>query len=193
MTVQIRQNHVHSINKRIFYFPFNKNWIENFMKRHSQFKAIYIHRIETSRIEQSTEERCKNWLDAIFEVLWEHNISASNVYIWMKLILMLKWQKLNVLLLIFDRTLITKSNSNVKNDWLWSSVYVSMRVQYLLWLHLKTKRSLLIKFFNVWRIIEGSSVQIKDESAMNSKQIDYDAALNQLHERKQIWNLEFLF
>ena len=80
MADQIRQNRVHSINERIFYPPLGKNWVGNFMKRHPQFKATYTRRIEASRIEQSTEERCKNWLDAVSEVLREHNIPASNVY-----------------------------------------------------------------------------------------------------------------
>ena len=84
MAEQIRHDCVSAVNElsieRISYPPLVKNWVSNFMKCHPHFKATYAQRIEASRVNQSTEESCKKWLDAVSEILQEHDIPAANVY-----------------------------------------------------------------------------------------------------------------
>lgn len=84
MAEHIRRDHVSAVNEsfieRVSYPPLGKNWVSNFMNHHPHFKATYARRIEASRVDQSTEESCKKWLNVVSEILQEYDIPATNVY-----------------------------------------------------------------------------------------------------------------
>jgi DDE superfamily endonuclease/Tc5 transposase DNA-binding domain len=80
----IRHHRVANVNdafiEHVSYPPLGKHWVSNFMKRHPQFKATYARRIEAARLEQSTEENVKKWLDAVSSTLQDNDIRPCNVY-----------------------------------------------------------------------------------------------------------------
>ncbi len=61
--------------------PLGKEWVTNFLHRHSELKSVIEAPIDTVRVKETTIEALEKWFKAFEkEVLGDENVSMGNVY-----------------------------------------------------------------------------------------------------------------
>src|ERR1700721_1964130 len=66
--------------ERVHYPPLGKRWVQRFMNRYPQLKATRTRRIDAARLKESSSEVIINWLNAIKQLIIDHEILLENVY-----------------------------------------------------------------------------------------------------------------
>ena len=84
MTQIIRLRRVSQINdpsiELISYPPLGKDWVQHFLKHHSQLNSVFELSIEATCIKEASSEKLMRWFNEFKRVIEEEKIRSEDIY-----------------------------------------------------------------------------------------------------------------
>ena len=84
MAEEIRKRRVKNINENgmqlVVYDEIGTQWVQRFLRRHSELASVTPRSIDTVRIKEVSPERLQRWFDDLKKVVAECNIKPENMY-----------------------------------------------------------------------------------------------------------------
>ena len=84
MGEEIRKQRVMNLNDNSIqltnYEPIGQQWIQRFLRRHSELASVIPRSIDAARVKDTSPETLKSWFNELERVIKEYNIQTENLY-----------------------------------------------------------------------------------------------------------------